>query len=157
VRIPAWSKEKYSIGQNGDACPAEIKKGYAYIAVKDGDEVIFTFDDEVKTVYPSPMIAEDSACVCFERGPIIYCAEGADNGAVRSLCVDLSSPVTAGKFEENLLGGTVRLTVRGVKKVANGLYSFKKPLETETKITLIPYYTWANRGENEMRVWLPVK
>jgi DUF1680 family protein len=25
------------------------------------------------------------------------------------------------------------------------------------KITAIPYYTWANRGQNEMQVWLPTK
>jgi DUF1680 family protein len=29
-------------------------------------------------------------------------------------------------------------------------------LQTEKKkITAIPYYTWANRGKNEMQVWLP--
>ena len=27
----------------------------------------------------------------------------------------------------------------------------------ETKITFIPYFAWANRGENEMKVWLPVR
>ena len=26
-----------------------------------------------------------------------------------------------------------------------------------TEILLIPYYKWANRGENEMAVYLPVK
>jgi DUF1680 family protein len=31
-------------------------------------------------------------------------------------------------------------------------------LQAETKkITAIPYYTWANRGQNEMQVWLPTK
>ena len=31
-------------------------------------------------------------------------------------------------------------------------------LQTEKKkITAIPYYTWANRGRNEMQVWLPTK
>jgi uncharacterized protein len=31
-------------------------------------------------------------------------------------------------------------------------------LRSETKkITAIPYYTWANRGQNEMQVWLPTK
>lgn len=31
-------------------------------------------------------------------------------------------------------------------------------LRTEMKkIIAIPYYTWANRGKNEMQVWLPVK
>jgi hypothetical protein len=24
-------------------------------------------------------------------------------------------------------------------------------------VTAIPYYTWANRGKNEMQVWLPTK
>ncbi|MGN0396485.1 MAG: hypothetical protein ACI4EL_00455 [Candidatus Fimimorpha sp.] len=24
----------------------------------------------------------------------------------------------------------------------------------DTKLTLIPYFAWANRGENEMVVWL---
>jgi hypothetical protein len=33
------------------------------------------------------------------------------------------------------------------------------PLETkvekqEVSITYVPYYTWANRGENEMQVWV---
>ena len=37
------------------------------------------------------------------------------------------------------------------------LYFAKKPEYSEKKIRLIPYYTWANRGENQMRVWLPVK
>ena len=37
------------------------------------------------------------------------------------------------------------------------LYSTKAPKFVEKTIRLIPYYTWANRGENQMRVWLPVK
>lgn len=157
VRIPNWSEEKYSVHKNGEALTPEIKKGYAYIPVNDGDGLIFKLDGSVKTVYPSPEIAENSACVCFQRGPLIYCAEGADNGYVRTLFVDGDSPVEIGKFEENLLGGTVKLTASGVRKTGNGLYSFKKPPETPVKITLIPYYAWANRGENEMRVWLPIK
>jgi DUF1680 family protein len=31
-------------------------------------------------------------------------------------------------------------------------------LQSDTKrITAIPYYIWANRGQNEMQVWLPTK
>lgn len=157
ARIPAWSAEKYCIYKNGEKIPAEIRKGYAYIPVSDGDAVVLELDGSVKIIYPSPDIAENSACVCFSRGALIYCAEGADNGAVRTLFVDENSPVKIGKFEENLLGGTIRLTASGVKKIGNGLYSYKKPAESPVKITLIPYYAWANRGENDMRVWLPLK
>ena len=36
------------------------------------------------------------------------------------------------------------------------LYSEWKESElVETKIKLIPYYKWGNRGENQMRVWMP--
>jgi DUF1680 family protein len=30
-------------------------------------------------------------------------------------------------------------------------------LTEKKKITAVPYYTWANRGQNEMQVWLPTK
>ena len=38
-----------------------------------------------------------------------------------------------------------------------GLYSdYTEPLYEETEVTLIPYFAWANRGENEMSVWIRV-
>jgi len=158
VRIPYWSRKKYSAKINGRSLSPEIKKGYAYIPVRDGDEVVFEFDSSVKTVYSSPEVADCGGKVCFQRGALIYCAEGADNSGVRTLRVDDCLPVSVGEYEENLLGGTVRLTAEGVVSTdCNGLYSFKKPTLKSVKIKLVPYYTWANRGENEMRVWLTAK
>lgn len=50
------------------------------------------------------------------------------------------------------------VTIAGCAVQESGaLYSTKKPVLVEKEIRLIPYYTWANRGENQMRVWLPVK
>ena len=50
------------------------------------------------------------------------------------------------------------VTIAGWEVQDSGaLYSTKKPALVEKEIRLIPYYTWANRGENQMRVWLPVK
>ena len=34
------------------------------------------------------------------------------------------------------------------------LYSEKPPVKEKVQMTAIPYYTWANRGENQMRVWM---
>ncbi|MFR6169393.1 MAG: hypothetical protein ACLUKE_14885 [Blautia wexlerae] len=28
------------------------------------------------------------------------------------------------------------------------------PVRTLTTLTAVPYYTWGNRGENQMRVWM---
>jgi hypothetical protein len=37
------------------------------------------------------------------------------------------------------------------------LYSSSKPEFRKTKVKLIPYFLWANRGENEMLVWINEK
>ena len=48
----------------------------------------------------------------------------------------------------------------GLKEIAtndNNLYNEYVAKEySEKEITLIPYYAWANRGENEMSVWVRV-
>lgn len=38
---------------------------------------------------------------------------------------------------------------------SDALYSEERPERTDAKLTAIPYYAWANRGENQMRVWMP--
>ena len=43
---------------------------------------------------------------------------------------------------------------RVVPEKTNNLYSNVKPSIKDAKLTFIPYYAWANRGENEMQVWI---
>ena len=38
---------------------------------------------------------------------------------------------------------------------SDALYSEERPKRTDVMLTAIPYYAWANRGENQMRVWMP--
>ena len=91
------------------------------------------------------------------RGPLVYCAEGIDNNDdVLSLYLSAESEITAEKSD--LLGGTVILRARGERRAeSSSLYSDKKPSFKDEEITLVPYYLWGNRGETQMRVWLPVK
>ncbi|MBP5792908.1 MAG: hypothetical protein J6W46_04605, partial [Spirochaetaceae bacterium] len=55
------------------------------------------------------------------------------------------------------LGGIRRLKIDAVKAVdsSGSLYFEEEPQIEKTEISLIPYYAWANRGLNQMRVWLP--
>ena len=39
-------------------------------------------------------------------------------------------------------------------KGTDALYSEERPAKEKAVLTAIPYYTWANRGENQMRVWM---
>lgn len=85
---------------------------------------------------------ENLGRVTFERGPLVYCAEGIDNGG-RVLDLEVAGDSSfAAEFRPDLLNGVVVL--KG--KAADG-----------RTITLIPYYAWSNRGIGEMSVWIKEK
>lgn len=156
VRIPAWSN-RFEVKKNGAAADFEQKNGYAYFyGTVAGDVIEIALEDEAFFVYPNAKIAENSGAVAIQRGPLVYCAEGVDNGEdVLSLRVDTDKPISCGVFTPDLLSGTVTLTASATRVTAiNELYTRQKPAQTPAKLTLVPYYAWGNRGENQMRVWI---
>lgn len=91
------------------------------------------------------------------RGPLVYCFEGADNGSVRELRLDRSMIPSVSDFIPDLLGGTVRLTTKAYRiHDFEDIYSSEPEKITPCEAVAVPYYTWGNRGENEMRVWMNV-
>ena len=53
--------------------------------------------------------------------------------------------------------GITRLKVEAVRFEDNNKpYSFDEPKTTDTLAVAVPYYTWGNRGENAMRVFMPL-
>lgn len=159
IRIPAWSR-KYELFINGKAAEFVLKGGYAYLnSVREGDEITLTLDDRAYFVYPSAKIAENTGCAAVMRGPLVYCFEGADNGGdVLSLKLDDTFEIAASEYDGQLLGGTVTLSLQGVRVDAQeSLYSIDKPKETAVTLTAVPYNTWGNRGEGQMRIWMPLK
>lgn len=158
VREPDWSREKFQLCVNGKAWAGEKKKGYCYVeGLNEGDVIQITLDDQVKKVYASAKVADDSGCAALQRGPLVYCVESADNGGdVLSLSYAEGGKVKAGEFEPELLNGTVRLKADGYRtSESEALYCYEKPEKKSCSITAIPYYTWGNRGLGQMRVWLP--
>ena len=87
----------------------------------------------------------------MQRGVFIYCAEGTDNGeGLQLLSIDKDTAFkTDGEF----------LIADGYRAVpSEKLYSeYTETKQTPTKIKLLPYYRWGNRGENEMSVYLNIK
>ncbi len=159
VRIPAWSR-KFELLKNGEKAEYDLKEGYAYLnSVQGGDEVELKLDDRAFFVYPSSKIAENTGCAAVMRGPLVYCFESADNEEdVLSLKADDSCEITALEYDGQLLGGTVALSLKGVRVSGQDrLYSMEKPEEKAVTLTAVPYYTWGNRGEGQMRVWVPIK
>lgn len=157
VRKPGFS-ESFKISVNGKETEGRMEKGYCYLeGLKEGDYVEILLDDQVKRIYASSKVAENSGCITLQRGPLVYCAEGVDNEAdVLSLSYKQDGRIETGEFEPELLFGTVRLTAEGWRSVeSDSLYSVVRPERKACKITAVPYYTWGNRGLNQMRVWLP--
>ena len=162
VRLPGWARGKVSCSKNGKPFSYEEKDGFAYIGhiMEDfapDDTLAFEFGMEPRRIYPSPRISADSGKVAFMCGPLVYCAEGADNpGGVLNLRVKRGAEPRLLPFSKDELFGVRKLAVAGRRVADRGeLYSDERPDEADCGITLVPYYAWANRGENEMRVWLP--
>ncbi len=157
VRIPGWSGT-FSALRGGKSADFVQKDGYAYFSgLACGETIEIALDEKPRFVYPSARIPDTSGCAAVQRGPLVYCFEGIDNGGdVLSLCVDDCAEIECSGFRPELLNGTVVLTLDGARTVARDcLYSMEKPAETPCKLTAVPYYTWANRGEGQMRVWIP--
>ena len=160
-RDPAWA------GNAQVKIPAGIKSwsenGYLYAKGiwKQGDQITIHFTMPVKAVKASPLVEETMNQVCFTRGPLVFCAEEADNGKNLRLLRVLPDQVAEAREKTVLIDGmtlpAITLPGKRVKEPAADapLYAAWTPAETEeTEITLVPYFAWNNRDKGEMRVWL---
>ncbi len=164
IHIPYYvdfRKDDTELTVNGKPVDAGelTKKGYVYLGRKwnAGDVVELQFPMEVRRVYANPLVREDAGCVALMRGPVVYCFEGADNeGPLQSLRISRELKAESHMCEEGILKGNVLIDVDGCR-ICGGeeLYSEKPPVREKVRIRAIPYYAWANRGENQMRVWMP--
>ncbi|MCH5192934.1 MAG: glycoside hydrolase family 127 protein [Oscillospiraceae bacterium] len=157
VRIPGWSKN-FSVWYNERPVNVTPRNGYIYFPVSFDTDIRLELDGSPRFVYPSAKIPRLNGMTAVCRGPLVYCFEGADNeGDVLSLRLDTEGKIT-GENVPDLLGGTVRLSVPAVKmSQTDSLYTSEKPSCTPCEAYAVPYYTWGNRGENQMRVWIPAK
>ena len=159
LRIPAWSAADYTICVNGSPAQAAYRTGYAYLnrTWRTGDEVMLTLSVAPRRTYANPLLRAANGCIAVERGPLVYCLEEADNGKhLNALILPEEAPL----FEEarpKLLDGIVRILADGYAENCDPhrpLYSPKKSGRASHRLIFIPYHVWANRGPNEMRVWV---
>ncbi len=156
LRIPGWSRS-WKAEKNGQALPQNLVKGYLYVETADGDEITLYLDDSIRRLYASSKVAADTGSACIQRGPLVYCLEGVDNGGdVLSLRLKENGAAKALPYDASLLSGIIPLELEGyVSAPQEELYSDRKPEQIPCLLHAIPYYAWSNRGENQMRVWIP--
>ncbi|MDY3030218.1 MAG: glycoside hydrolase family 127 protein [Clostridia bacterium] len=145
LRIPSWCSD-FKI--NADYT---VKNGYAYIALDGISEIELELSMPVVCVKSNKRVHENAGRIAVMRGPVLYCAEGVDNGEdLAGIAVDISSEF---KQEENdfILPSLSVCAYR--EKDSDMLYSKAGDDYEKFTLKLIPYYAFANRGETEMTVW----
>ncbi len=139
---------------NGQAFKAEKAQGFAGVTRtwKRGDVVELELPMPVRRVVAHEKVVADAGLVALERGPLVYCVEGADqNGRVRQLSLADDAALTA-EARPSLLGGVTVLRGKASEAFRREDGSVaQRPVD----LTAVPYEVWCHRGHNPMAVWLP--
>lgn len=162
IRIPGWSQGNYQLRINQQTVELPLKQGFVYVTVdSDQVQIDLTLDMGIQWVRANNRVKDDFGKVAVQRGPIVYCAEEADNPAPLWLYQIVPHAQARYRYDAGLLNGTGTITVDARKAVEDdegALYAFsrQKPCRWEdTQLHFIPYYAWANRQEGQMSVWFP--
>ncbi len=159
LRIPGWS-DPYTLEQP-ERYQREEQDGYLYLSRdwEAEETVTLHFPMRPKLLRANTRVREDTGKAALVKGPMVYCLEEADNGAELQLCSVSREPDFA-EQEGQIDGHPVRfLLAKGHRLVQDGadapLYrEYTPPVTREVTLRFVPYYAWANRGENEMTVWV---
>lgn len=179
VRIPGWVrgevvpsdlysfaddvKKGYRVTVNGDEVKGELRNGYLAISRrwKKGDVVRVHFDMLPRAVVASSKVADDRGKIAVERGPIVYCAEQADNSGFNSHHVLLSrNPIFEVNPDYSIRNtegdgkpfGVTSIIVTNAQEAC--ISADGKLTSRDVRLTLIPYYAWNHRGTGYMDVWM---
>jgi len=172
VRIPGWARgacvptklyeqvnpaslAEVSLTVNGKPVALALDKGYATISRTwaRGDRIELSLKMTPRFVRADMRVADDVGRLAVERGPVVYCAEGIDNGGhVLNKYLDVSDASCAEEADIAICGlhvPAIRLPAmartRGMRAVT----------EVPTTLTLVPYFAWSHRDAGEMQTWLP--
>ena len=174
IRIPGWVRNEvvptdlyryadgkklgYTVQVNGQEVSATLENGYFGIdrKWKKGDKVTIHFDMEPRIVMAHRQVTEDRGKIAVERGPLVYCAEWADNDFnVLSTALPVNSTFQVVPTKMTVEGRDYQMDALETNAFDN--YTGNVNLAKEVKLRLIPYYAWAHRGNGNMEVWMTRK
>lgn len=140
LRIPSWAKS-YSLTVNGQAIRQPPVDGYVDVRRdwRQGDVLALHLEMPVERIKAHPKVKANENRVAIQRGPIVYCIEGTDNGAqYDAIELDPTAPLVV-EHCPDLLDGVTRIHGRGADS---------RPF------VAVPYCAWDNREEGYMYVWI---
>jgi DUF1680 family protein len=165
LRIPGWA-DSATLTVNGEPAESAAVPG-TYAALKRrwlaGDVVTLELPLRPRLMMAHPEVEEAHNQVAVMRGPVVYCLEAVDlpdDVPVHEVHLPRDIELTA-RFEAEPLGGLTVLEGTACRRRnpdwSAMLYAELPNTACESlPIRLIPYYAWLNRGQHDMRVWLPL-
>ncbi|MCM6765041.1 glycoside hydrolase family 127 protein [Weissella paramesenteroides] len=161
IRVPQWSQAEFSVAVNGQNVDTTIEDGFIYLTIdQDNVDIELTLNMTTKLMRSNNRVKANFGQVAVTRGPLVYAAEEADNEApLWDYHVNTKDDATY-DYQEETLGGVGVITVPATREqfesIDDALYKSidDVPNEIDTQLTLVPYYSWANRLNGQMRVWL---
>ncbi|MBX3738068.1 MAG: glycoside hydrolase family 127 protein [Candidatus Didemnitutus sp.] len=152
LRVPGWAQGRpvpsdlyryenpktadWSVRFGNERAALIEADGYVWLTRewRTGDTIEVDLAMPPQVVRGHPAIAATEGQVAFERGPVVYCFEQADQAIPEKVA---RAPKLVPQARPDLLGGVTVLDVDGA--------------------TAVPYFAWNNRGVAPMAVWRPVK
>ncbi len=173
IRIPGWADgvavpgNLYQFADTVNSLPVLMinnkavnfsrENGYAVVqrTWKKGDKVEWLLPMEIRKVVSRQDVKADKNRIALQRGPLVYCVEGADNSG-KAWNILLPDNTLLSTIHENILTEPV-VNITGEVPVTEVSEDGLSVRTSRKKIIAIPYYTWCNRGSNQMQVWLPTR
>ncbi|HEX5148118.1 MAG TPA: beta-L-arabinofuranosidase domain-containing protein [Candidatus Limnocylindrales bacterium] len=175
LRVPAWAPGSTVRDVEGEALTVAAGRYWSSgpRAWRTGDTVTLDLDIRSRLTTADSRIDAVRGCVALERGPLVYCIETADLPAavmleeVRLEHATVPSPVARPDVDATIVG----LSVPAVRRRFDGTtWPYDDPArlepaiedagdgagDTAIEVQAIPYFAWANRSVEAMRVWIPL-
>ena len=128
------------------------KNGYVPLHLCANVEKTIEFEMPTMLIEGNPKILATAGKVALVRGPIVYCMEGCDNDSeLFNIRINKNTDFIHG-FNKELGLPTISLSAF-IREDNGSLYSPHSVKRKGTFAKFIPYYAFANRGENDMQVW----
>lgn len=156
LRKPGWLNTEAKV--DGKTVTAH-EDGYFVVrrSWKAGDRVVLDLPMSVRKVISHPRVQATSGMFAIARGPLIYCAEAADNPkGVHQLIVPVESEPQVVNETEPILGRivSIKIPAHTISDTQWGDNLFQEvPKIAPAILKAIPYCMWDNRTSGEMAVW----
>jgi DUF1680 family protein len=145
LRVPGWASGA-EVSVNGQSADVAAEPG-TYASVRRswarGDMVTLKLPMSPRLTWPDSRVDAVRGCQVIERGPLVYCIEQPDQTA--------EMPVDSAR-----LRSVTDWTVIELPRLLGGITTVKTGSHVPgIVLSAVPYFTWANRGAEAMRVWIP--